>query len=732
MSLTVPLSFAASRDGAAVDEVPEIAGPWSDLDAESSGLTGAATALGRLVDETAGVWAQLRGQYDEPSTAAVVHRAMDAVVPRAEHWTAAMTAAGAALEDFAQQARMLQARAEALRAARGAVLLAAAQIEAADSRAETWWDRLRVADYNADVAALRDAWEQLQQDFCERLEGIERARGFAGEGSPDAADAAAGAVADAGVFSGVETSGAASAAGSAAGSASGADARAGAGASGTGADPEELVEELQGLEDEEIVEHLREEGAEERAAALTERRLAEDFTLPGSPARRMREVIAAHDDSTAEGMAAIREEFLSLDEEARRRLVLSHPSEFGNLNGIPFRLRALAHAVRTVGLQHRVRQQLDETPAVDEDLRDRVQETGGGSGYGYDPGESVQEAAARQEEIDRLETLQAGLEQAEEQITQGAGRRSVVQLTTRGRGEAVVMDGTPSASTERTLTHVPGTGTDLSSLRNQMDRVERLAGDGDPEERVSVYWQGAQMPPDLVDNVDGMSPAFDLEAEVERGARSLAAFDMALDLEVPEGATTTVSAHSAGTGYMGRAAHRDYGLTADHLVYVAPAGPGKGILSNEDFADPSTTVFMVEARDDAVDPAREMLGWDGVHGRAPQPWDDPMDSLERIDLEPGAADRTVLEEGELPELVSDAGPFASHSDVLGADTHAVESIRAVVAGDDHRVLPLYRPGDPRLPGDAEDHEAAVRRRLLEDHEEREDWVSMEELVTTHG
>lgn len=681
MTLGLTSVFAATPEVAAP---PQISGSWEPLGTEAAAMAAAAGSVQTAVDEAAGRWARLAASYDEPSTNTVVHRAMDPLAPRAGSWSTAMAEAGAVLEAFAQQARQLQAQAEELTAARAEVLRAAAEIEAGDSWAETWgetwWQRLRVAEFNAAVVELREAWEQAQQSVVDQLAAIERAAGAEGIGS------------DGGGSEGVGSLDVADEAALGSGSAPvGGPART---PSGGGAAADDLVDDLAGDDPETILERLDDEEAAAAAAALADRRLDAQFALPGDAARRMREVMATHDHRTQAGMQAIREEFLGLEVEQQRRLVVAYPAEFGNLNGIPLTMRARANAVRVVAMRHRLRRETSPD-----------QEAGWGTA-----------------DDERRRTLRAGLDQAARQIAAGT---SVVHLSARGRGEIVVMDGTPTAETERTLIHVPGTGADPSGLDQQVDRVEALGGAAEPG-TVRVSWQGAQLPQQLIDNIDGLDPSFALEEEIERGARNLAAFDHALELEVGEATRSTVSAHSAGTAYMGRAAHQDHGLTADALIYIAPSGPGKGVSSPEDLADPSTEVFMVEARDDAVDPVRELLGWQGAHGRAAVPWQDPMEGLEAIELEPGAADRTVLDDGDEPRLVSAEGPFAAHSGVLDEDTHAVESIRAIIAGGDEQVLPLYDSADPRLPEGLDD-EAAVRRRLLEDHEEREDWVAVEDL-----
>ncbi|WP_010525543.1 alpha/beta hydrolase [Nesterenkonia sp. F] len=673
MSIGLPGVFASTTE---VAVPPEITGAWESLGSEAAVMADAAGFVQTAVAEAAGSWSRLVSSYDESSTNAVVHRAMDPLIPRAGSWSAAMAEAGSVVEDFAQQARQLQARAEELGTVRGEVLRAAAEIEAGDSWVETWWQRLRVAEFNAAVVELREAWEQAQQNVGDQLAAVERAVGADGARSHGA---------------GSESSGSLGVADEAAlgpGSApAGGSART---PSGGAAAAEGLVDELAGEDPETIIERLDDGETAAAAAALADRRLDAQFALPGGAARRMREVMATHDHRTDAGMQAIREGFLGLEAEQQRRLVVAYPTEFGNLNGIPLAMRARANAVRVAAMRHRL---------------------------GRSTGREASGADA-----ERRRTLRAGLDQAARQIAAG---KSVVHLSARGHGEIVVMDGTPTTETERTLIHVPGTGADPGRLDDQIDRVEALDGAAQ-QGAVSVSWQGAELPQQLIDNIDGLDPSFALDDEIERGARNLAAFDHALDLEVGEQTRSTVSAHSAGTAYMGRAAHRDHGLTADALIYIAPSGPGKGVSSSEDLADPSTEVFMVEARDDAVDPVRELLGWQGIHGRAALPWQDPMEGLEAIELEPGAADRTVLDDGDEPQLVSAAGPFAAHSGVLDEDTHAVESIRAIVSGGDEQVLPLYDAADPRLL-EGLDEEEAVRRRLLEDHEDREDWVAVEDL-----
>ncbi|GAB3182524.1 hypothetical protein GCM10027060_15480 [Nesterenkonia halophila] len=325
MSLGLSSVFAATPEVAAP---PQISGSWEPLGTEAGAMAAAAGSMQTAVDEAAGRWARLAATYDEPSTSTVVHRAMDPLTPRAGSWSTAMAEAGAVVEAFAQQARQLQAQAEELTAARAEVLRAAAEIEAGDSWVETWGQRLRVAEYNAAVVELREAWEQAQQSVVDQLAASERAAGAEGTGSEvvgslDVADRAA-------LGSGSART-----------------------PSGDGVAADDLVDDLAGDDPEAILERLDDEEA--AAAALADRRLDAQFALSGDAARRMREVMATHDHRTDAGMQAIRDAFLRLDGEERRRLVVAYPAEFGNLNGIPLAMRARANAVRVAAMRHRLR-----------------------------------------------------------------------------------------------------------------------------------------------------------------------------------------------------------------------------------------------------------------------------------------------------------------------------------------------------------------------------------------
>ncbi|MFP3467709.1 hypothetical protein, partial [Leifsonia sp. SIMBA_070] len=78
---------------------------------------------------------------------------------------------------------------------------------------------------------------------------------------------------------------------------------------------------------------------------------------------------------------------------------------------------------------------------------------------------------------------------------------------------------------------IPGSGSNLGELHSYSNRFAAIYGDTSGD-KVGFYWQGTGIPQDVV--WDNRNSDFN-----ETGAPRLAAFDFAVDLEIPADARTT-------------------------------------------------------------------------------------------------------------------------------------------------------------------------------------------------
>jgi hypothetical protein len=118
----------------------------------------------------------------------------------------------------------------------------------------------------------------------------------------------------------------------------------------------------------------------------------------------------------------------------------------------------------------------------------------------------------------------------------------VVSPSLEGDGRIVTMTGTPSADTRIMNTLGPGTGANVSRLENHSAYLTNISGEPGAD-KVNFYRQDADFPPEIRNNV-----TFE---DNEEGGPLLAAFDHAVDLEVPADARTTYVGYSAGGSMLG-------------------------------------------------------------------------------------------------------------------------------------------------------------------------------------
>ncbi|MCC3296827.1 hypothetical protein [Arthrobacter caoxuetaonis] len=253
-------------------------------------------------------------------------------------------------------------------------------------------------------------------------------------------------------------------------------------------------------------------------------------------------------------------------------------------------------------------------------------------------------------EQERLQRLLKGLDYA---FTQGT---QVVMVSAEGDGRIVTMQGTPSATATRSAVLVPGTGADLGSLASYLERLDAV--EGKPEQqKVSFYWQGTDLPNELHHNLTS--------SYNENGGPLLAAFDHALDLEVPQDTRSTYIGYSAGGSLLGTAERE--GLTASNILYVAPAGTGHQVSSPSDTAGPDSNRYWIQTRDDPISVAQ--IGGGGFHSGSFWSGGDPKTQMGAVRLESGFVDP------QKPDSL-----MRGHTDYFAKGSTSAANIQAVIKG----------------------------------------------------
>ncbi|WP_164512904.1 alpha/beta hydrolase [Leucobacter chromiireducens] len=225
-----------------------------------------------------------------------------------------------------------------------------------------------------------------------------------------------------------------------------------------------------------------------------------------------------------------------------------------------------------------------------------------------------------------------------------------------------------AASVRRIGVIVPGTNASLGNASAELARAQDLAAESGSG-TAYFTWRGGPMP-EFSPHGAIAEPAAQSFAEVS--SPRLATFMNGLAL--PPGAELTPIAHSYGAVVLGGAERQ--GLRADRVVYVAPAGLGRGIRGLQDFpATGGQPHFVLQARNDGV------VGWNqgsqlasrlGLgHGRL-----NPLTAPGIVRLETGYRAADDPGSGRLES----EGPIAAHSNPFTAGSTALRNVVAVVEG----------------------------------------------------
>jgi hypothetical protein len=284
----------------------------------------------------------------------------------------------------------------------------------------------------------------------------------------------------------------------------------------------------------------------------------------------------------------VNEWWIYLTEDQRRYLIKHYPDQVGNLDGIPIVARDEANRITLdstsseyettlAGVKARQQAIIDAQSRGDlKSLYKNTEESGNGTGYSAQDYANMELAKLAQQRK-ALEGKISGVNAITKRLYEaGSGKQQayLVGFSAAGDGKAIVSIGNPDTAAN-VVTYVPGTGTDLSGIGSDLQRVEVMADDArraDPtSETAAVLWLGYDAPDGLTDAADS--------GYAERSAADLDRFQNGLRAthEGSVASHNTVLGHSYGTTVIGYAAQRSEGINADDLIFVA--SPGLGVDS---------------------------------------------------------------------------------------------------------------------------------------------------------
>ncbi|MFI9465613.1 alpha/beta hydrolase [Streptomyces xiamenensis] len=275
------------------------------------------------------------------------------------------------------------------------------------------------------------------------------------------------------------------------------------------------------------------------------------------------------------------------------------PAEVGALDGLPSETRDMANRSVLQMEEARLRGELAE-------LRRR----------GPDEENPVDLLAWNSEQL-RLEGHLAGISEIRGRFdatgVDGLPEAYLLGFATDGPGRAIVANGNPDHA-HHTAVYVPGTGSDLSSVRGDLTRMDRLWQGSNslaPGESVStIMWLGYDAPNTAVP-LDGgrVIPDATDPSYARAAAADLTSFTAGLNESHRGDANhTTLVGHSYGSTVIGAAA-QEGSLGADDVVVAG--SPGMLVTRASELGVRAEHVWAMEADGDIVpDAGRFFLGGD--------------------------------------------------------------------------------------------------------------------------
>ncbi|MFC0249366.1 alpha/beta hydrolase [Citricoccus parietis] len=623
----------------ALKTYPAVESAWDTLSDAAADLKTESKNVQESMADAQASWQGFRTWYRHDGTEDAVWTGLDVLEPHAEDWASALASAKDAIDDFVATGQPLQTEREDLDQEEPGLSSRRSAALSSDDEAEVEEVRAAILTFNERATSLTTDWDNAQETF-------ESAIGAISIGTTDGLPAVNG-PRDEGTLNWAAMT-------------SELDETFGE------LDPQSIWRDLRGLTEEELRDWL--EANPEAARALAENELPGN-PIPGSAEEIMSEAMADDAQLSEDGIAGIRGAWLGLEDHERERLMLLFPAVTGNLNGIPLATRGRTNRVTVAGLREQTAEKLAEH------RKNRPQHAPGNA---YERGQWEDEEA-------RLETVLQGLTQAwdaygrdefpEPDPTAASNPDSyvlpgysTVYVSTEGLGQIATMRGEPSSDTERAVTFVPGTNSTIASVDRYNSALDAMDGD-DSEGTVSIYWQGSDLPQDLIR--DNATPHFN-----EQGAPRLAAFDHAADLEMSTQRTrdvdTTYVGHSAGGSLLGTAERE--GLDSTNIVYVAPAGTGHEVSSPDDTENEYAHRYLIQTNDDPI-AAAQLLGG-GAHGGSFWEGSNPVQQMGAVQLESGF-------------LGNGSTVMRGHTDYFKHGSTSAENIAGVVYGGE--VAPYLEP-----------------------------------------
>ncbi|MFD7454704.1 alpha/beta hydrolase [Kitasatospora sp. NPDC059827] len=352
-----------------------------------------------------------------------------------------------------------------------------------------------------------------------------------------------------------------------------------------------------------------------------------------------------------------------LTDEQQHRMVLNHPDQIGNLDGIPATGRDEANRINLARGKQDVQHQLDALGAAPPATV--------GNGRFIRPNPAYTDWQHKHDELaDKMNGINAIESRLNTPVDAQHPPTFLMGFDTNGKGHAIVAVNNPDTA-DNVSTYVPGTGARLGSINSDINRSDAMVASanaaGTGKTTSSITWVGYDAPQNII-------PEAADDTYAKNAEDKLVGFENGLHA-THNGAigNNTILAHSYGTTVVGYTM-RDHGLPVDNAVLIA--SPGAGVENAKDLRIDPSHVYAAQSPADAI-------GWAAATdpgGMGDNLWDNI-----KTDFGFGDGDHHLMygRQTTAPEFganVMPVDPDAGHSDYWNNGSPTLAAMGQVIAG----------------------------------------------------
>ncbi|MEV7596378.1 alpha/beta hydrolase [Kitasatospora sp. NPDC089797] len=353
----------------------------------------------------------------------------------------------------------------------------------------------------------------------------------------------------------------------------------------------------------------------------------------------------------------------SLTDEQQHRMVLNHPAQIGNLDGIPATGRDQANRINLARARTDLQHQLDglgpEPDAV--------------TGTPYGAVESPMHKLWKQQHDDLTEKL-GGIDAIDKrlntQVDAAHPPAYLLGFDTDGKGHAIVAINNPDTA-DNVSTYVPGTGARLGKVDGDIDRSDKMvaAANAANSKRTtsSISWIGYDAPQKLLSEASDDQYAKDAEDKLH-------GFEVGLHATHNGNiSNNTILGHSYGTTTIGYTM-KDKGLPVDNVVLIA--SPGAGVDTAKDLHIDPSHVYAAQSQADMIGMAAAM----DPGGAADNAWDNLRADFGFDDGDHHLIHGRQTTTPQFGATVLPTNPDGGHSDYWNDGSPTLAAMGQVIAG----------------------------------------------------